>query len=410
MASLLQRADLEPLLLGGCFFGSGGGGTVLSARGLVQHFKVGPYYPADQVRVESVAEATEGDAVMVAYMGSPEAIDGAAYPEGPVRAVQQIQARLAEQGRKLAYVVPPESGALGFTVACLVAARLGLAVVDGDGAGRAVPSLPMLTFASRHVDPRPAVLVSQEGLAVELDVTPAQGRGGDRQHQEDVSVIVEQMMRPIVAAPEFKQFGGLAMWVMTPEVLRHALPITGTLQRALDFGRAVQAGTLKTPTEVIRFLAERFDVKAQPLFDPAELAGAAVDTTGGFDLGTVSIRAGRHTAEVLYQNESLLAWSDASPHPLCMAPDGICWFFEGPGDAVASNGDLVESDGSLNPAYKGRRVTLLGLSANPLLRERGGLILDSFMQQVNTLGYRGPYVPVEQLTKAFEHARQEAKP
>lgn len=410
MASLLQRADLEPLLLGGCFFGSGGGGTVLSARGLVQHFKVGPDYSADQVRVVSVAEATEGDAVMVAYMGSPEAIDGAAYPEGPVRAVQQIQARLAEQGRKLAYVVPPESGALGFTVACLVAARLGLAVVDGDGAGRAVPSLPMLTFASRHVDPRPAVLVSQEGLAVELDVTPAQGRGGDRQHQEDVSVIVEQMMRPIVAAPEFKQFGGLAMWVMTPEVLRHALPITGTLQRALDFGRAVQAGELKAPAEVIRFLAERFDVKAQPLFDPAELAGAAVDTTGGFDLGTVSIRAGRHTAEVLYQNESLLAWSDASPHPLCMAPDGICWFFEGPGDAVASNGDLVESDGSLNPAYKGRRVSLLGLSANPLLRERGGLILDSFMQQVNTLGYRGPYVPVEQLAKAFEHARQEAQP
>ena len=41
----------------------------------------------------------------------------------------------------------------------------GKAVVDGDGAGRAVPSLPMLTFAARHVDPRPAILVSQDGLA-----------------------------------------------------------------------------------------------------------------------------------------------------------------------------------------------------------------------------------------------------
>lgn len=408
MASVLQRADLEPLLLGGCFFGSGGGGTVVSARGLVSHFEVGDYYPTDRVRVVSVDEATQGDSVMVAYMGSPEAIDGAAYPEGPVRAVQQIQARLAEQGRKLAYVVPPESGALGFTVACLVAAKLGLAVVDGDGAGRAVPSLPMLTFASRHVDPRPAVLVSQDGLAVELDVTPAQGQGGDRRHQEDVSVIVEQMMRPIVAAPEFKQFGGLAMWVMTPEVLRHALPITGTLQRALDFGRAVQSGELRTAGDAMAFLFERFGVRAHALFDPAELAGAAVDTSGGFDLGTVTVRAGRHTAEVLYQNESLLAWSDAVPHPLCMAPDGICWFFEGPGDAVASNGDLVQPDGSLSPAYRGRRVTLLGLVANPLLRERGGLILDSFMQQVNTLGYRGPYVPVEQLVQASEHARKEA--
>ncbi|MFX9962142.1 hypothetical protein ABTP39_19345, partial [Acinetobacter baumannii] len=46
---------------------------------------------------------------------------------------------------------------------------------------------------------------------------------------------------------------------------------------------------------------------------------------------------------------------------------------------------------------KDRKVTLLGLSANPILREPGGLILDSFMQQAVTLGYRGPYVPVEAL-------------
>ena len=62
---------------------------------------------------------------------------------------------------------------------------------------------------------------------------------------EDVSVIVEQMMRPIVAAPEFNEFGGLAMWVMSSQTLRHALPITGTLSRALGFGRALLAGELK---------------------------------------------------------------------------------------------------------------------------------------------------------------------
>ncbi len=39
MSKTLGRAELEPLLLGGCFFGSGGGGTIESARGLVQHFE-----------------------------------------------------------------------------------------------------------------------------------------------------------------------------------------------------------------------------------------------------------------------------------------------------------------------------------------------------------------------------------
>jgi len=35
---------------------------------------------------------------MVAYLGSPAAINGATYPEGPVEAVQQVQQRLAASG------------------------------------------------------------------------------------------------------------------------------------------------------------------------------------------------------------------------------------------------------------------------------------------------------------------------
>ncbi|MEA3083521.1 MAG: uncharacterized protein QOC89_1218 [Paraburkholderia sp.] len=167
MAYELRREDLEPLLLGAAFFGSGGGGTIESARHLAAHFIAGDYYPADTVKVVSVDEATEGAAVMVAYLGAPEAINSALYPLGPVTAVQNVQTRLASQSTRLAYVMPPESGALGFTVAALVAAKLGLAVIDADGAGRAVPSLPMLTFAAAEIDPRPAFLVSQGGLCSE---------------------------------------------------------------------------------------------------------------------------------------------------------------------------------------------------------------------------------------------------
>lgn len=404
MAYTLHQHDLEPLLLGGCFFGSGGGGTVISARHLAAHFVRGSYYPVDQVTVVTAEEATEGESVMVAYLGAPQAINSAKYPEGPVLAAQRVQERLASQGRKLAYVVPPESGALGFTVACLVAAKLGLKVIDGDGAGRAVPSLPMLTFAARHVDPRPAFLVSQTGLAVELDVTPRDGQAGHRGHQQDVSAIIEQMMRPIVAEPEFNEFGGLAMWVMTPEKLQEAVPIRGTLHRAWTFGQALLAGKLPTPDAVIHLLQDQYGVQAHTLFVSGEIVSAKVDTTGGFDLGKVSIRHGQQSALVLYQNESLLAWSQHSAHPLCMAPDGIAYFVEGPGQAVFSNGDLVQADGSLNPAIKGRHVTLLGLSANPVLRERHGLILDSFMTLAQTLGYYGPYVPVEDLV-AFKQQK-----
>lgn len=262
MAYELNRDDLGPLLLGGAFFGSGGG-TIESARHLAAHFKVGDYYATDKVKVVSVEEATEGDAVMVAYLGAPQAINSATYPLGPIQAAANVQQRLASQSRRLAYVIAPKSGALGFTVAALVAAKLGFAVIDADGAGRAVPSLPMLTFAATEIDPRPAFLVSQNGLSVALDVTPRAGGNGGATHQRDVAAIVEQMMRPVVADPEFGQFGGLAMWVMSPEDIGRATPIRGTLRRVLDFGRAVRRGQIGTVPQLIGYLAEHCGISAR---------------------------------------------------------------------------------------------------------------------------------------------------
>jgi uncharacterized protein len=393
MAYELSREDLEPLLLGAAFFGSGGGGTIESARHLAAHFTVGDYYATDKVKVVSAEEATEGEAVMVAYLGAPQAINTATYPLGPVQAAQNVLERLASQSRKLAYVMPPESGALGFTVAALVAAKLGLAVIDADGAGRAVPSLPMLTFAAAEINPRPAFLVSQNGLSVELDVTPREGGNGSATHQRDVSAIVEQMMRPVVADPEFGQFGGLAMWVMTPADLARATPIRGTLARALAFGRAIAGGQIGGVAQLIAYLATHCDIAARAVSEPGELVSAQVDTSGGFDVGKIALRAGEHTYTVIYQNESLIAWDSKRAQPPVLAPDSIAYFVGGEGQPVFTNGDLVQENGTLNPAIGKRPVSLIAWRAESELR-KPGLNLDSFMQLLNTLGYLGAYVPV----------------
>lgn len=401
MAYELSREDLEPLLLGAAFFGSGGGGTIESARNLAKQFVAGDYYRADKVKVVSVEEATEGAAVMVAYLGAPEAINKATYPIGPVMAAQNVQKRLESQPVKLAYVMPPESGALGFTVAALVAAKLGLAVIDADGAGRAVPSLPMLTFAAAEIDPRPAFLVSQGGLCVELDVTPREGNHGGPSHQRDVSAIVEQMMRPVVADPEFGQFGGLAMWVMTPDNIGRATPVRGTLKRALELGRAVQAGRIRSTSQMIGYLAEHCHIAARAISAPSELVSVASKTSGGFDGGQVCIRAGQSRYTVIYQNESLLAWDSARAQPIVLAPDSVAYFVEGEGQSIFTNGDLVQDNGALNPAIGKRPVTLIAWRAEPELR-KPGLILDSFMAVLNSFGYLGPYVPLESLAPVRE--------
>jgi len=406
MAYELKQQDLEALLIGGAFFGSGGGGTIESARHLASRFQKGDYYPADTVRVVSVDEAAaaqDGDAVMVAYLGAPEAINTAQYPLGPVTAALKIKARLDHQGRKLAYIAPPESGALGFVVACLVAAKLGIAVLDADGAGRAVPSLPMLTYAAHKIDPRPAFLVSQGGLCVELDVTPRAGSHGDADHQRDVSAIVEQMIRPVVTDPEFEQYGGLAMWVMKPSQLQDALPVRGTLTRALELGRAVNGGTIASAAQMSRYLADHCGIKAYTLAAQGEFKSASVNTAGGFDVGQIVLHAGPADYTVLYQNESLMVWDSRRPAPVLLAPDSVAYFVEGSGQSVFTNGDLVTGKGKLNPAVTGRKVTLLAWEAEPELRAPGGLIVSSFLQVLaSPLGYLGPYVPVGALQKLTE--------
>jgi hypothetical protein len=63
---------------------------------------------------------------------------------------------------------------------------------------------------------------------------------------------------------------------------------------------------------------------------------------------------------------------------------------------VFSNGDVVQADGTISPALKQRKVTLLAWQAEAPLCEAGGLNLWSFMQLLETLGYMGPYRSVGQ--------------
>ncbi|MEO9386885.1 DUF917 family protein, partial [Chromobacterium phragmitis] len=233
-------------------------------------------------------------------------------------------------------------------------------------------------------------LAGESGLCVELGVRMPPPDG---QPQEDVSTVVEQMLRPILTNPQFGQFGGLAMWIMSPEQLGGALPVRGTLSRALKLGRALQGGEVKTAEAMLDFLRRELDIKGKLLFGPATLASAEVATAGGFDLGKVSLEDGERRCTVLYQNESLLAWDSAVSHPLATAPDAISYFVEGDGQHVFSNGDLSGDDHGLDPAVRGRKAAVIALPAAAPLRK--GLILQSFADELAQLGYLGPYAPVD---------------
>lgn len=406
MSYTITAVDLENMIYGGAFFGSGGGGTVISALNLLSHFKndQAAYYPSKTVEIVSVEEVDPALlTVMVAYMGAPEVINKSQYPVGPCQAITKLQNNLTANGQKLGYVISPESGALGFLVACLVAAKFNLKVIDGDGAGRAVPELPMLSYAAAEIDPRPTILANQTqdgqcSLCVELNVDTYKYPSGHFQHQQDISTIIEQLLRPITAESEFGNFGGLAMWVMERADLQKAIPesLRGTLSRARLFGEMLRSHQITEADQAINFLNNKFNLKAKIIAGPCYISSVETNTSNGFDTGSIilqSIDEPKTTYRVLYQNESLMLWSNAEVEPLVIAPDSISYFIlDDNKQYVYSNGDIVASDNTIYPDVQNKKIFICAWTANPVLQQ--GLIMQSFYGTLQSLGYFGNYRPL----------------
>lgn len=410
-AEIMTREKLKYAVIGGCFLGSGGGGTLESALRLIKHFTCGEYYPQDTVEVVKVEHATEGDAVVVAYIGAPAKINHADYPDGPVQAVIQVRNHLHKIGRQLAYIVPAETGALGFAVASLVAAKLGLKVIDADGAGRAVPSLPQLTFSLvEGLSPNPAIVVNQDkNLCIEVGVTilPTMVPNGQnaldaKPHAakiEDVSKIIDNLMRPIISEPDFDQYGGLALWIMDHAQMLKALPIRNTLTKACALGKALEESLIRNSDQLVHFLNNMLHTPARRIFGPARLIDARITTKGGFDFGEIDFKDNKTIYTVCYQNESLLIRSKAQASPLCTAPDSIAYFLEptetGPNQPnIFSNGDLLTEDGSPRKDLADRYFSIIGVSVDDILWKKETTLFKSFRELLRQMGYAEDPIPV----------------
>jgi DUF917 family protein len=104
------------------------------------------------------------------------------------------------------------------------------------------------------------------------------------------------------------------------------------------------------------------------------------ETKGGFDFGTVKVE-GDLPIRVVFQNENMIAFR--GENPITLVPDLIC---------------TVDADGTpLTNAdiREGMQVHYIGFAADTAFRTPAVFTL--FAQILNTLGYRGDFVPIEEL-------------
>lgn len=353
---LIDAQAIEDIALGAAILGTGGGGDpyigkLLAIHALRQH---GP------VRLVSVDEV-EDDALVAhsAMMGAPT-VTVEKLPSGTevVRAFEALQTYL---GRRLGYTVCAEAGGLNSTIPFVVAARLGIPVVDADGMGRAFPELQMVTPTLWNIPATPMALADEKGNSVILT--------------SPTNLWAERLARAVTI--EMGSTAMLAGYSMTGRQLRESM-VPGTLSKVEHIGRSLREARA-AHRDPIRAVLEV--TTGLELFR-GKVADVRRRTERGFARGEarllgIDADAGR-TLTVAFQNEHLVAERDGQV--VASVPDLIAMLDVETGLPITTE--------SLRYGF---RVAVLGIPCDARWRTPAGLGLVG----PGYFGYAIEYVPVE---------------
>ncbi len=349
----IGKQEMQDIVIGAGLLGAGGGGAIGEGMKLVDRvleFGSG-------VELAPVDELSDDDwGVVIAGMGSPVASSTRIRTHSPAYALELIE---DAQTFKAAFVIPFEVGAGNSLNPMLVAVQRGIPVVDGDPVGRAVPEIHMTTFHLGGVPLSPLGLATEDKIFALLRT--------ERPYD------MERVARAITS-----ELGGVAAFACQAmhgrDVKKHI--IRGTTSLAEKIGASIRL-TGSQGESVTQLLNEKFDGH---LLGKGKVVSIQAETKGGFDFGAVDVE-GELPIRVMFQNENMIAFRGEKL--LAVVPDLIC--------SVDANGNpLTNAD-----IREGMEVHYIGFAANPAFRTPAGFRL--FTTILETLGYEGDFVPIEEL-------------
>ena len=227
-------ADFQSIAAGAAVLASGGGGSYHDACSILQELAGQGW--SGTVTVQDYDGAT--NACVLAIMGSPDAADSLTLSAVQNSVSNTVAVMEASTGALLGALIPVEIGPINSLVPLIGAAMSQGAVwvVNGDGAGRAVPELPQTTFTGgAQLAPCPAVLASDASTLVDLESAVLGASTAAR---------VETLAGGVVAG--FGGYSGIAMW---PSNAGNGFALSGsyipgTLEQARGLGQfLLQAAT-----------------------------------------------------------------------------------------------------------------------------------------------------------------------
>ncbi|MBN33293.1 MAG: hypothetical protein CMM46_00685 [Rhodospirillaceae bacterium] len=335
----LTEDEIEPLATGAWILGAGGGGSpydgFLNLREL--------YRQGTTVELMQPDELADDDLVaVVSTMGAPlVGQERLADPELSVKPVLALQDYLGEAFRA---VMPVEIGGGNGLEPFLVAAGMGIPVVDADAMGRAFPEAQMTSFSIHELPMFPLALGDIRDNAV--IVTRAASW-----------TWMERLSRAVCTA-----LGSTAPTAKAPRTGREVkdCAILHSVTKAIRIGRTVHEARVRHDDPVGALL----DAEDGRLLFQGKITDINRRTTGGFLRGDAVLDGigpdAESRFEIAFQNEYLMGWRDGEA--TVMVPDIICLMDSESGEAV----------GTETLRY-GQRISVTALPAPDILSSQKGL-------------------------------------
>jgi DUF917 family protein len=304
----LTPADVSPLLEGLGLLGTGGGGNPSWGQMILEndlaHGRAWNVVPLDEV-------PDDWTIVCGGIMGSVKALEAIGFDkvlEGweadfPLLRVTRYMEKLL--GRRIDAMVPFEAGGLNSPIVLTLAARMGIAAIDGDALGRSAPETQMTSWHGLGVEVTPMPLADSLGNIVVVS-------------QAATPTYVDEVGRWVVTRGGY--LGANNHHPMSGEQLKRTT-VPGTFSRALALGQAVSAARAAGGDPVAAAAA----VLGARRIISGSVEALQEEERMGFYFTTATIAgAGRdrgHTARLVIKNEAMLCYRDE--RPVAIFPDPI---------------------------------------------------------------------------------------
>lgn len=384
-------ADFRYIATGAAILGSGGGGSYHDATHIIDELANRGWQGS--VWVKNYDGAT--NCCVLAMMGSPDAADSLTLTNIEHSLSNTLRAFENETGTSLGCIIPGEIGPINSIVPLIAAAIADndIWVVNGDGAGRAVPELPQTTYGgSTALAASPCVLANDAETTATLQSALLNAA---------TAAQIETLAGGIVSA--FGSFAGIALWPSS-QANNYALTanyISETLMQTWALGRFLSNAVVPPSTAEVAVQITATTRRPASVVLSNFYITSVTQATNSASLDAGIIRLDNHpdqtksteTHYIYNLNENLIMYSNSSSMPDIIAPDSICYYSErtGHGFSNAKN-DLASYFDFGTSKSTGYAVSIIKINAAPQLWRAPGVIA-SFAGLLRNIGYAGalPY-------------------